>query len=97
MKHRSKGCIMDSEITVCSLHSLLTKNEATLGPANIKSNSSQTEQSDNLQDKPSRNGGFKRLCPRASSKDHSLIGLNHKLFGSNNYLAVLETDISWPK
>lgn len=43
MKHGSKVFIMDSQITVCSLHSLVTINEAILDLYNIKSNSSQTE------------------------------------------------------
>lgn len=34
---------MDNQITVCSLHSLVTKNEATSDLYNVKSNSSQTE------------------------------------------------------
>lgn len=43
IERRSKVFIMDNQITVCSLHSLVTKNEATLDLYNIKSNSSQTE------------------------------------------------------
>lgn len=40
MKHRRKVCTMDSQITVCSLHSLVTKNEATLDLYDAKSNRS---------------------------------------------------------
>lgn len=43
MEHRSKVFIMDNQITFCSLHSLATKNEATLDLYNVKSDSCQTE------------------------------------------------------
>lgn len=42
-EHRSKAFIMGSQITVCSPHSLVAKNEATLDLYSIKSNRSQTE------------------------------------------------------
>lgn len=43
MEHRRKVFIMDNQITVCSLHSLVTKNEAALDLYNVKSNRSQTD------------------------------------------------------
>lgn len=36
MKHRSKVFIMDSQITVCSLHSLVTKKRGYFGPLQYK-------------------------------------------------------------
>lgn len=79
MEHRSKVFIMDSQITVCSPHSLVTKNEATLALYNIKSNSSQTEycQTSSKASQPEM-GASKDLVLDPLQKT-SLIGFNRKL------------------